>query len=541
MVASISLLLLGFSAGVAGETQLVANSALLSPDDLPKLTQATVINGDSTETTAQFFGGISVDGSAPASNVQVELGQEFTLHVAIETDPAHIGQQADLLMVVGTALKDQDIVYVAIDNENEFSLVDLNQPPVEWTASLPPITADTTLQTAMKFTARQGSTDMIGDYHFFFGYRLANNTVVYNSTPIILKVEEANRVSISLDNPATGEIGETSNYSNQIYGIGSSGCSFYENWYDVWDSSPAANIQGDGCGWDPSCISNRVGVYLPGLSGNINLNYFNDEITVVKVDKGCTASLWEHYNLQGRKLILTAGVHSLTDYGFNDMASSISCYCDYLNTYIPFDGNNYYEVERTSDNTTMYFHENGEFTIMVWVYLYSYINWVRVMDFSNGPSQDNVLLAASHGTSGKPTLRFHIDGAVHSVDSPVQIPFYQLTHLAATFANNHGKLYINGELVAENTSMAPPKSVIRQQLYLGKSSWPWDGLFKGTMRDFRLYSKALNENAIKLFMSTSPQEKIYLDRELLNYSGYIRDGVLYDSSWHRTDAIRKEN
>src|SRR4051812_32704059 len=47
---------------------------------------------------------------------------------------------------------------------------------------------------------------------------------------------------------------------------------------------------------------------------------------------------------------------------------------------------------------------SGNFTIEGWVYVRSYNNWSRLVDFGSGPNAQEVYLALSSGTSGKPAM-----------------------------------------------------------------------------------------------------------------------------------------
>ena len=324
-------------------------------------------------------------------------------------------------------------------------------------------------------------------------------------------------------------------YSNSLYGY-AKGCGFFENWFGG-SNGPWGEIQGDS-----GTMRVGVGLWL-NAGGSMNLGGYNDEFTVVKVDAGCTAYLAEHHNNQGRKLILPAGIHSLTDYGFNDMASYVGCDCETWSDTEFMVLSSYYQIP---PNNTVYF--SGEFTIESWVLFLIdssdpddyYAHWARVMDFSNGPNQDNVLLAASLGTTGRPVFAIHRNGVGHSVESPFSIPKGRWSHLAATFKNGHGKLYINGQLVAENTSMPAPAEVVREQMYIGKSAWSIDSLLRGRLRDFRIYSTSLEQDQIQKHMSgglglTFTKE---IKHEQLRYNGYIKNNVLYDSSPTHTDAIK---
>jgi len=49
---------------------------------------------------------------------------------------------------------------------------------------------------------------------------------------------------------------------------------------------------------------------------------------------------------------------------------------------------------------------SGDLTIEAWVYMRSYNFYSRLLDFGNGPTSDNVLVALTTQTSGRPVYTF---------------------------------------------------------------------------------------------------------------------------------------
>src|SRR5882762_2556735 len=110
---------------------------------------------------------------------------------------------------------------------------------------------------------------------------------------------------------------------------------------------------------------------------------------------------------------------------------------------------------------------NGDFTIEAWVYVRSYNNWSRLLDFGNGPNNNNVYLALSAGTSGKPAMGVFTNTGVPVLQATNQLPLNQWTHLAATLNGTTGTIYINGNPVGSGTLNIPP-GVTRTNNYLGR-------------------------------------------------------------------------
>ena len=129
---------------------------------------------------------------------------------------------------------------------------------------------------------------------------------------------------------------------------------------------------------------------------------------------------------------------------------------------------------------------SGDFTIECWVYLTSHTNWSRIIDFGNGPGNNNVLFSTSVGTSGKPG--FYVGGSQFTAND--QISLNKWTHLAATLSGNTATIYING--VASGTSNFPvPANVIRNNNYIGRSNWGWgDPAPNAIFDDLRIWNVA---------------------------------------------------
>lgn len=111
-------------------------------------------------------------------------------------------------------------------------------------------------------------------------------------------------------------------------------------------------------------------------------------------------------------------------------------------------------------------------------------NWQRIFDFGNGTNQ--YLFLAPNG-------RFAIKngGAEQTLDiSP--LPVGEWVHVAVTLGANSGKLYVNGALASTAAITITPANFNPTLNYLGKSQYPADPLFNGTIDDFRIYNRVLS-------------------------------------------------
>ncbi len=155
--------------------------------------------------------------------------------------------------------------------------------------------------------------------------------------------------------------------------------------------------------------------------------------------------------------------------------------------------------ERVGDRVTVSpgtWFDEGPLTIEAWVYLRSYQNWSRIMDFGNGAGQDNILLAATVGTSGYPLFQVRRGTEANNIQSSRQIPLHQWTHIAAVVNNGKGMMYMDGEKVAEG-NMHYPRNLNRQFNYLGRSNWgDYDRYLDGVLDEVRIWSEARDPGTI---------------------------------------------
>ena len=143
----------------------------------------------------------------------------------------------------------------------------------------------------------------------------------------------------------------------------------------------------------------------------------------------------------------------------------------------------------------VYFTSAG-YTIQSWVYIISIPNWNRIVDFGIDAGTNNVLLSATLGENGLPTL--WVTGS--SVSSSVQLlPNTGWHHVCTTWTptGTVGKVFLDGVLRGTGSVIAPAATV-RTQCYIGKSNWgnPPDPNFNGGMGAIQIYSRALSDAEI---------------------------------------------
>ncbi len=142
--------------------------------------------------------------------------------------------------------------------------------------------------------------------------------------------------------------------------------------------------------------------------------------------------------------------------------------------------------------------DGSNMTIEAWVYMESYANWSRILDFGNGPSKANVVLAATVGTSGQPALYFWDGAAYDYITSPQKIPLKEWTHVAGILDDTHLRIYINSIEVISQKATVRPENTNRTNCYIGKSNWN-DKLFHGYMEDVRIWNVARTPDQLRIY------------------------------------------
>ncbi len=152
----------------------------------------------------------------------------------------------------------------------------------------------------------------------------------------------------------------------------------------------------------------------------------------------------------------------------------------------------------------VYFN-GGNFSIGSWVRPSSFNSWSRIMDFGITSGNNNVLLAATNGTIGRPALQTY-NGTTPStvITAPNAIALNQWVHLGFVFENGVGRLYVNGVLVNQGPQLYP-QNIVRTLCYIGRSNWASDGYLNGILDDFRIYNRAITDHELASLVMEQPE------------------------------------
>ncbi len=139
------------------------------------------------------------------------------------------------------------------------------------------------------------------------------------------------------------------------------------------------------------------------------------------------------------------------------------------------------------------YFDGGSYTIECWVNTpIQSAPWERLMDFGNGPWQQNVVFELSNGNSGQPGVDHHTGAGSSGLLVPVLMPTNQWVHLAAVFDSGSSNLtfYLNDVVVGSASQFHAPDNVLRKFNYIGKSEWDGDAVTTASLDGFRIWSTA---------------------------------------------------
>lgn len=143
------------------------------------------------------------------------------------------------------------------------------------------------------------------------------------------------------------------------------------------------------------------------------------------------------------------------------------------------------------------YFDGGDFSVSCWGRKIANNSWSRVFDFANGAPNNNVLLALTNGSTGRPSAEIHNNtvsaGQITSPSASLATNQWEL--ITYTWSSNAGRIYINGKLVAQGVQSSP-LNVIRNINYIGRSQWNLDGYANALFDDFRIYNRVITESEI---------------------------------------------
>jgi hypothetical protein len=136
----------------------------------------------------------------------------------------------------------------------------------------------------------------------------------------------------------------------------------------------------------------------------------------------------------------------------------------------------------------------GLFTVIAWVYRIQAVSFTGLLDFGNGPSNDNVIFALALPPNSAAYMAIY-QGAAFGGKLEANIVSGQWTHLAAVYGGNNMYLFVNGQNV-QSVAMWAPNNVVRQLCFIGRSN-SGDPDAQAYFDDIKIYNRALSTAEIQ--------------------------------------------
>ena len=178
--------------------------------------------------------------------------------------------------------------------------------------------------------------------------------------------------------------------------------------------------------------------------------------------------------------------------------------------FLNLDGATGYGQLPASSSAFRYFPLGQAFTVESWVFVRRVATWARLIDFGQGPGDDNVIMALSSGTSGKLLGSIYRNRWERSLTAPQTLPTGRWTHVAFVFTPNQSpygrgtmKIYVDGELIATKNDINEPYTRDRTLCFVGKSNWSQDALADGAIDNLRIWSVARSQSQLATDMTTA--------------------------------------
>lgn len=149
--------------------------------------------------------------------------------------------------------------------------------------------------------------------------------------------------------------------------------------------------------------------------------------------------------------------------------------------------NNYIQLPYTIAN-------HDALSVSTWLYYRGGSTWQRAWDFGN--DREHYMFLTTNSGSG-PRFTIKNGGSEEIVNATTRLTSNRWYHLVVTIADGTARLYINGKLEGENTSISIKPSDIRPTLnYIGRSQFIEDPYLTAYIDEFQVYNYALSPEQV---------------------------------------------
>lgn len=234
---------------------------------------------------------------------------------------------------------------------------------------------------------------------------------------------------------------------------------------------------------------------IKAVDNSLNRSAYSNEVTATATGN---QDLVTHLQFNGNSMDTTLNLNHSSIYGNSSyVAGKVGS-----NAILLSGTNNYIQLPATVAN-------HNEITIATWVYWLGSSSWQRIFDVGNGESENMYLTPKS----GIGFLRFGIknNGTEQGLNATA-LPLRMWTHIAITMGATEVKMYVNGNVVAQSTSITISPNDFKPVLnYIGRSQYASDPLFSGYIDDFRVYNYTLSATDVSKLASGTPDGVTRID------------------------------
>jgi arabinan endo-1,5-alpha-L-arabinosidase len=174
----------------------------------------------------------------------------------------------------------------------------------------------------------------------------------------------------------------------------------------------------------------------------------------------------------------------------------------------------------------------GMQTFMAWVKWNGGGAWQRILDFGNDTNHYTVLTPSASNGKLRCNISINSIPGEQIVDAPSQLPSNVWTHVAVVMNGTSVVLYTNGAPVATNLfANLVPANLNATNNFLGKSQWPSDPYFAGSLSSVRIFSRPLAAYEIvapQIRVTQPVSGVLYQPGDTINFAGTAND--FYESS-----------
>lgn len=165
--------------------QMKSNTTIIPPpvqDNYPTLgNKAVDAFNNPISVNSTLNGGISVNGGAYLQRVEQRLSDSVDVLGTMMVDPLHVGSTVNIFVYAKVSLPSSDVYYM-LNEQRDILEWDLNP------TTLVPFKRNVPLAAVQTVPMYNGTFIYPGTLEIFFGYQLADGTLVSNSTPIFVTI-----------------------------------------------------------------------------------------------------------------------------------------------------------------------------------------------------------------------------------------------------------------------------------------------------------------------------------------------------------------